>query len=255
MFKKALALFGLLTSMSFAAWDYLPILPKGMGQAVAQFQYSSMDPLSSVDLVAGIRFSAFNWLELSAILPYRVTTSFDGDNEYIEEKVDKMNGIGNITLGLRFQFTETFSVYADAYLPGEETYTESDFFFGVGLQHSSIYTHLIWASDIGLIYGDPWTNQFLKFGTELNVLLGPFVPYAHLDFFYGLESDAPDNGFGYSSDDEGGGNGLLVGPGLKFAFTPQLSVDLSLGFYMGDRFSTEEIDSPTVFAVGIYFTF
>ena len=214
-----------------------------------------MDPLSSVDLVAGIRFSAFNWLELSAILPYRVTTSFDGDNEYIEEKVDKMNGIGNITLGLRFQFTETFSVYADAYLPGEETYTESDFFFGVGLQHSSIYTHLIWASDISLIYGDPWTNQFLKFGTELNVLLGPFVPYAHLDFFYGLESDAPDNGFGYSSDDEGGGNGLLVGPGLKFAFTPQLSVDLSLGFYMGDRFSTEEIDSPTVFAVGIYFTF
>ena len=236
MFKKALALLGLVTSMSFAAWDYLPILPKGMGQAVAQFQYSSMDPLSSVDLVAGIRFSAFNWLELSAILPYRVTTSFDGDNEYIEEKVDKMNGIGNITLGLRFQFTETFSVYADAYLPGEETYTESDFF-------------------ISLISGDPWSNQYLKFGTELNVLLGPVVPYAHLDFFYGLESDAPDNGFGYSSDDEGGGNGLLVGPGLKFAFTPQLSVDLSLGFYMGDRFSTEEIDSPTVFAVGIYFTF
>ena len=119
MLKKALAVLALFTTLSSAAWDYLPILPKGLGQTAFQFEYTSMDPLSSIDLRAGIRFSPLNWLEISAILPYRIATSYDGDEPEIEAMVDEMDGIGNITFGVRFQFTETFSAYVDGYISAD----------------------------------------------------------------------------------------------------------------------------------------
>lgn len=254
MLKKALAILALFTTLSSAAWDYLPILPKGLGQTAFQFEYTSMDPLSSIDLRAGIRYSPLNWFEVSAILPYRIATSYDGDEPEIEAMVDEMDGIGNITFGVRFQFTETFSAYVDGYLPGEKTYTEDTFFLGVGLQHSSIFSHMIWSTDLSFIYGDEWTNMFINFGNELNILFGAVVPYLHVDFIYGLENDSSANGY-YSDEDEGGNNGLVIGPGVKFSLIPNLTLEAVVLFYMGDRFTSEDMDDPMTIGLGIYYTF
>ena len=234
MLKRVLVVLALFTTLSSAAWDYLPILPKGLGQTAFQFEYTSMDPLSSIDLRAGIRFSPLNWLEISAILPYRIATSYDGDEPEIEAMVDEMDGIGNITFGVRFQFTETFSAYVDGYLPGEKAYTEDTFFLGVGLQHSSIFSHMIWSTDLSFIYGDEWTNMFINFGNELN--------------------DSSANGY-YSDEDEGGNNGLVIGPGVKFSLIPNLTLEAVVLFYMGDRFTSEDMDDPMTIGLGIYYTF
>jgi len=254
MLKKAIAVLAFFTTLSSAAWDYLPILPKGLGQTAFQFEYTSMDPLSSIDVKAGVRYSPLSWFEVSAILPYRITTSYDGNEPEFEAMVDEMDGIGNITFGLRFQFTETFSAYVDGYLPGEKTYTEDSFFFGVGLQHSSIFSFMIWSTDISLIYGDAWTNMFVNFGNEINIPFGAFVPYFHMDFIYGLEEEANGSGY-YSDEDEGGNNGLIIGPGFKFSLIPNLTLEAYLAFYMGDRFSSEFMDEPMVIGMSIYYTF
>ena len=68
MFKKLIAGIALFATLSQAAWDNVPILKKGSGQVAAEIEYLSMDPISGIALGAGVRYSALNWLELSAIL-------------------------------------------------------------------------------------------------------------------------------------------------------------------------------------------
>ena len=252
MLKKALAIFCLMTTMSFAAWDYLPILPKSMGQVAVKTAYMSYDPFSALDIDAGVRYSPLNWLELSAMVPYRLFTSADSDIEAINEMADEMNGIGNSTVGLRFQFTETFGAFVDGYFPGNGNYTEDVFFLGFGVQHSSIFSSVIWATDIEFILGDAWRNRFIVIGDELHFLLGKFVPYIHFDIFYGMEETSSD---AYSSD-EGGGNGLLFALGFKASLTTSVVLELAVGFFGGDRFTSEYADdAPMVVDVGMMFFF
>jgi hypothetical protein len=113
---------------------------------------------------------------------------------------------------------------------------------------------MIWSTDLSFIYGDEWTNMFINFGNELNILFGAVVPYLHVDFIYGLENDSSANGY-YSDEDEGGNNGLVIGPGVKFSLIPNLTLEAVVLFYMGDRFTSEDMDDPMTIGLGIYYTF
>ena len=245
MLKKLIACFALCASMSFAAWDNIPILPQGSGQAAAQFGYTSQKPLSGIILNAGVRYSPLSWLELSAIIPYGFYTL---DTQYGDKD---FNGILNSRLGLRFQVSQGFSLFFDLHFPGNSDLASDEFAPEFGLQHSNLFTHVTWAKYVGYMLGDAWSNRYLYFGTELQVSISQFVIYGELRFLIGQENHLSYYGSGHS--DEGGNNGMMASLGLKFNITEQLTVDAHIEIGAGDRFTRKGYEEP--FGIGVAFLY
>ena len=123
MFKKTIATFALLTAISYASWDNLPILQQGEGQTAGQIGYMSMDPVSGPLLAVGVRYSPLSWLEISAKAPFGFF-SIEGNKGYGDSN---SYGIMNVQFGLKFQLSTGFSLYADGYLPGSNDFASSLF--------------------------------------------------------------------------------------------------------------------------------
>ena len=250
MFKKLITCLALFATMSFAAWDNVPILKKGSGQVAGKIGYTSQDPLSGVIVAAGVRYSALNWLELSAFLPFGFySVSSNGLSK-------DFDGLMNAQVGLRFQISQGFGLYVDGHMPGSNELSDDQFAVEFGLQHSNLFSSAIWAKYIGYMLGDPWTNQYLYFGTELQILLNHFVIYSELRILMGQENTNYCSG-GYSCSDEGGSNGFLFGIGVKIDLTDVLTLDISAELGSGDRFRNEELNlgEPYAFGANIFYNF
>ena len=180
----------------------------------------------------GARFSPFSWLELSTIVPFGFF-SIDGTHKGIDES--NLSGIMNPQFGLKFQLSTGFSLYVDGYLPSGNDMGQDNFAVDFGLQHSNIFTSVIGAKYIGYMLGDAWNNQYLHFGTEVDVLFSNFTIYAALNIIKGEEASVS-NCYGgtCSSDDVGGNNGVIFDIGAKFKLSDNVFF-LNCGDYMKDN--------------------
>lgn len=253
MLKKTIATFALLTAMSYASWDNLPILKQGEGQTAGQISYMSMDPFSGPILAVGVRYSPLSWLELSAIAPF----GFFSIDENKEHRDYNLYGIMSAHLGLKFQLSTGFSLYVDGYLPGSNDLAEDEFAVGFGLQHSNLFTSVIWAKYIGYMLGDPWTNQYLHFGTEIDILFSSFSIYAGFDIIIGEEAQRYNCSMsGICSHDDGGSdNGIIVDLGFKIPLTDELTLDAAVEITGGSRFNIDGVDEPMIFSAALFYNF
>ena len=251
MLKKTVATFALLTAMSYASWDNLPILQQGKGQIAGQIGYMSMDPVSGPLLAVGVRYSPLSWLEISTIVPFGF---FSIDSKKYGES--NSYGILNAQFGLKFQLSTGFSLYADGYIPSNNDFAQESFAGDFGLQHSSIFTSVIWAKYIGYMLGDPWTNQYLHFGTEIDILFSSFSIYAGFDIIIGEEAQHYNcNMTGICSHDEGGNNGIIVDLGFKIPLTDELTLDAAVEITGGSRFNIDGVDEPMIFSATLFYNF
>ena len=251
MLKKLISVFAIFVTMSYASWDNLPILKQGEGQTAGQISYKSMDPFSGPILAVGVRYSPLSWLELSAIAPF----GFFSVDENKEHRDYNLYGIMSAHLGLKFQLSTGFSLYVDGYLPGSNDLVEDEFAVGFGLQHSNLFTSVIWAKYIGYMLGDPGTNQYLHFGTEIDILFSSFSIYAGLDIIIGQDSHSSNCGYGRSYSDVGGNNGILVDLGVKIPLTDELTLDVAVEISGGARFNLDGIEEPTIFSATLFYNF
>ncbi len=252
MFKKTVATFALLTAMSYASWDNLPILKQGEGQVAGQIGYMTMDPISGPLLTVGVRYTPLSWLEISAIAPFGFF-SIDGNKEYGDSN---SYGIMNAKFGLKFQLSTGFSLYVDGYLPGSNDLAQDEFAADFGLQHSNIFTSVIWAKSFGYMLGDPWTNNYIHFGTEIDILFSSFTIYAGLNIIMGQETSIGYcGGYGSSCSDEGGNNGILVDLGFKIPLTDEVTLDAAVEISGGDRFNIDGIEEPMTFSATLFYNF
>lgn len=242
MFKKLIAVCALVASASFAAWDYMPALPAGMGQVVVSGQYADADPITQADAEVGVRYSLLSWLELYVKMDYRLFTHVDGDDA-------KVDGLGDLPFGARFQFIPIFNIFVDFVAPtGDDSYNDDDWTYGFGLQHVSLYGKLVWATEIGFtIYNDAADVRAFNVANEWDIILGAFVPYIGLNYVYAFAGESDDDAMGYD-----------VFLGLELGFTERSSIDFSVHF-MGDDFYEDWVfyggDSPLVFNAAFFYTF
>ncbi len=238
MFKKIIAACALVASTSFAAWDYLPILPSGMGQVVVSGQYNDADPLSMMDVEVGARFSLLSWLELYVKMDYRLFTHKDGDDMDVD-------GLGNLPFGARLQFFPSFNIFADFAAPtGDDSYSDEGWMYRFGFQHVSLYGVLAWASEIGFsIYPDEHLRVF-NVANEWDILLGFLNPYIGVNLLYAYNRFADSDALGYD-----------VFLGLILAATEHTSIDFSVHFLGDDYYEINGCDSPIAFNVAFFYTF
>ena len=253
MIKKLIIGFALLATLSHASWDNLPIQKEGSIQIAGQISYMTMDPVSGPMLAAGARFSPLSWLELSAIVPFGI---FSTDSTHKEIDESNLFGIMNSQIGLKFQLSTGFSLYVDGYLPGTNYLKQGNFAVDLGMQHSNIFTSVIWAKYIGYMLGDAWNNQYLHFGTEVDVLFSNFTIYAALNIIKGEEASVS-NCYGgtCSSDDVGGNNGVIFDIGAKIELSDNVTLDASIEITGGNRHKPKEIDEPTAFSISLFYNF
>lgn len=247
MFKKLITCFALFATMSFAAWDNVPILKEGSGQVAGKLGYTSQDPLSGVQIAAGVRYSVLSWLELSAIVPFGFYTL-----ETKEGDLDE-SGLMNSQLGVRFQISKGFSAFIDGFLPASSDLGDDNFAVDFGLQHSNLFTHVTWAKYIGYMLGDPWTNQYIFFGTELQILLNHFIIYSELRIYIGEENSSGCSG--YQCSDEGGDNGFIFALGFKIDLTDELTLDISAELGSGSRFTKNDLGEPYGLSAALFYNF
>ena len=252
MLKKLIVCFALCASISFASWDNLPILQQGEGQTAGQIGYMSMDPVSGPILSFGVRYSPLSWLEISAIAPFGF---FSIDSEKYGDS--ESYGIMNVQFGLKFQLSTGFSLYADGYLPGSNDFAQDNFAGDFGLQHSNLFTRVIWAKYIGYMLGDSRANQYFHFGTELDFLFSSFSIYASLDIIIGEEEAHYYNCsmYGSCSSDVQGNNGIIVDLGFKIPLTDELTLDAAVEITGGSRFNIDGVDEPTIFSATLFYNF
>jgi len=253
MFKKTVATFALLTAMSYASWDNLPILQQGEGQTAGQIGYMSMDPVSGPLLAVGVRYSPLSWLEISAKAPFGFF-SIEGNKGYGDSN---SYGIMNVQFGLKFQLSTGFSLYADGYLPGSNDFAQDNFAGDFGLQHSNLFTRVIWAKYLGYMLGEAQSNQYFHFGTELDFLFSSFSIYASLDIIMGEEEVHYYNCsmYGSCSSDVQGNNGIIVDLGFKIPLTDELTLDATVEITGGSRFNIEGVDEPMIFSAALFYNF
>ena len=252
MFKKTVATFALLTAMSYASWDNLPILQQGEGQTAGQIGYMSMDPVSGPLLAVGVRYSPLSWLEISAKAPFGFF-SIEGNKGYGDSN---SYGIMNVQFGLKFQLSTGFSLYADGYLPGSNDFAQDNFAGDFGLQHSNLFTRVIWAKYLGYMLGEAQSNQYFHFGTEFDFLFSSFSIYASLDIIIGEEAQRYNCSMsGNCSYDEGGSNGIIVDLGFKIPLTDELTLDAAVEITGGSRFNIEGVDEPMIFSAALFYNF
>ena len=243
MLKKIVSICAIVASASFALWDYFPILPSGSGQVVGGIVYNDQDPMTVFGAETGVRYSLTNWFELSMKLDYRFFTHFDGEDA-------KMDGLGNIPVGLRFQLTPGFGIFADVEIPvGDDSFSPDYLSYAFGLQHTSLLGIVAWGSAFGAELNTENSVIIFLLGNELDILLGQFVPYVGFNIYMGED-------FGPQGE---GANGFEIYPGLKFGVTPSLVLDFSVHFFGGDLFTVsyfgEDFDAPTVFSFNVFYTF
>lgn len=242
MLKKIVSICAIVASASFAIWDYFPILPSGSGQVSAELQYSDQDPVTAMGAVAGVRYSLTNWFELYTKLNYRFFTHFDGEDM-------EMDGIGNIPVGLRFQLTPGFGIFADVSIPvGDDSYSSDYLSYAFGLQHTSLIGIVAWGSVFGAELNTDNSLVLFLLGNELDILLGQLVPYVGFNIYMGED-------FGPQGE---GANGFEIYPGLKFGVTPSLVLDFSVHFFGGDLFTVsgdDDLDDPMAFRFAVFYTF
>ena len=252
MFKKLITCSALFATMSFAAWDNVPILKEGSGQVAGKIGYTTQDPLSGVVLAAGARYSVKNWLELSAVLPFGFYTyeTKEGDQDY--------SGLMNAEIGARFQISQGFSLFIDAIAPGGSELASDEFGAHFGLQHSNLFTHVTWAKYVGYMLASG-SNQYFYFGTELQFIFDLFTFYGDFRMMIGQEdriSHCSGSSYSYHCDDvSGGNNGSLIVFGLKFDATDEVTVDASVEFGSGDRFTKTGLDDPFSIGLTVFYNF
>ena len=252
MFKKFIVCLALFATMSFAVWDNVPILKDGSGQVAGKIAYTTQDPLSGVALAIGTRYSVKSWLELSAVLPFGFYTyeSKEGDQDY--------SGLMNAEVGVRFQISQGFSLFADALVPGGSELSSDEFGAHFGLQHSNLFTHVTWAKYIGYMYGND-INQYFYFGTELQFLFNQFSFYGEFRIIIDESariSHCSGSSYSYHCDETGGNNGgTLIALGFKIDATDEVTIDASVEFGQGGRFTQGGLKDPFSIGVAIIYNF
>ena len=247
MIKKLIIGFALLATLSHASWDNLPIQKEGSVQIAGQISYMTMDPVSGPMLAAGARFSPLSWLELSAIVPFGI---FSTDSTHKEIDESNLFGIMNSQFGLKFQLSTGFSLYVDGYLPGTNYLKQGNFAVDLGMQHSNIFTSVIWSKYIGIMLGDEWINEYLHFGTEIDILFKRFTIYTALEIIKGKE--APYNS---STEITSTNFGVIFDIGAKIELSDNVTLDASIEITGGNRHKPKEIDEPTAFSISLFYNF
>ena len=245
MLKKIMIASILATVSSFAAWDLQPVPENHFNQARIGTIYNTFehegDDYSSLDFYAGLRTTIVPNLEIAFNIPYRAFT-------HINEKDQKMDGIGNIGFSTRYQFIPTMNAFFDVSLPvGDKSYLEDDDWrFGIGLQFS---TQINWLLNIGAqveyvqategedseapLYANALAKLVFTIMPEFTPYIGTFV-----DFNLGTFAD---HDYQYSH----GGGDIYIAPfvGAVYEINEAVSVDGSLFF---GKFVNID-DSPKVF--------
>ncbi len=257
MLKKFITSLGLLATLSFAAWDNVPILKQGSGQVAGKIGYYSQDPVSGVTFGAGIRYSPLSWLELSAIIPFGIFSVESQFSSKFDE--DELYGLLNSRLGVRFQISKGFSLYLDGSLPGGDNIaSSSDFSVGFGLQHSNLFSHVTWAKYIGYVASDNSAISHLSFGTELQFLLNVFTIYADLNMIMG--GDSPSicsgyNSYNYHCSESSGGNGYVITLGVKLDLTDNVTLDTDVEISSGSYFERNGLGEPYEIGITLLYNF
>ena len=247
MIKKLIIGFALLATLSHASWDNLPIQKEGSIQIAGQISYMTMDPVSGPMLAAGARFSPFSWLELSAIVPFGI---FSTDSTHKEIDESNLFGIMNSQFGLKFQLSTGFSLYVDGYLPGTNYLKQGNFAVDLGMQHSNIFTSVIWSKYIGIMLGDEWINEYLHFGTEIDILFKSFTIYTALEIIKGKEAL-----YNSSTEVTSTNFGVIFDIGAKIELSDNVTLDASIEITGGNRHKPKEIDEPTAFSISLFYNF
>lgn len=240
MIKKVLVACALAASVSFAEWDYFPILPQGQGQVVGAIGYTDVDPLTWLEGEVGLRFSPFSAMEVYLKFDYRFFSHVDGEDA-------DADGIGNLPFGVKFQLTPQFAVFGDVLLPiGDKSFNDEDeFTFNFGFSHVSTYTSLAWGSEFAATYMTDSDVLVLNIGDEWDLLMGRFVPYFLLNLEYGV----------YMGPGGGDAIGVVASPGAKLSLTEVASLDFSVRFYFGELHEFFRCDDPTQFVLAFFYAF
>lgn len=236
MFKKIFAVCALAATVSFAEWDYFPILPQGHGQVVGSMQYTDANPITWLDGEAGVRYSLLSFMEVYMDFEYRFFVHNDG------EDMDA-DGIGSMPVGVKFQLNPQFALFGDFLLPiGDEDIGYDYLVFAVGISHVNLYTNLAWGSELGVRFYTEDDVYDIHLGDEWDVLLGRFVPY--FAFVYDLNIYS-----GPDTDDYT--NGFELGFGAKFAVSASVTVDFTFSLLFGDMYKIGK-DDPKRFTLAVF---
>jgi hypothetical protein len=166
----AVAVVCLAVSSSFASWSYFP--PKDAGSGEVKLGLGFGMPASktiTLGLDLGASYTIIDGLEASAIIPFPLMSSFDGNS------MDGYAGLGDPIIGVRYWLPMGLGFFVDATIPVDT----DDFVLGAGVQYSTNFTsELSLGSEVGLII--PFADDIymdMAIGLELEYSLGTIAPY------------------------------------------------------------------------------
>lgn len=232
MIRKIFLASALVASTAFASWDLFPVLGNHKGQAkvassLKTYEYLHHD-YSIFGAAASVRYTVIPKLELALDLPYRIMTEDNGKDQ-------NMDGLGNIGLSARYQFTSSMNAFTDVFIPvGDDSYNEKGAWgFNVGAQYSVEFSQMLnFGSELGVNFetkGDDHEAPVFAFGAaELDFRLSPqFTPYIGTNLAVGIGAFKH-----YSYLSSHGGGEVYIEPyiGGTYDINHNISLDVSASF-------------------------
>lgn len=226
MLKKIFLAAAFCATASFATWDKFPVLGNHKGETVVGigFDYERSYDLMQLKPYLGSRYTVLPNLELGVILPYYVNLTMNNDN-----------GLDNPKLMARYQIVPSVNVFLDVLVPISHGYNYYDVWvFSFGAQFSKNFGIVDFGSEVGLSVNLETDDDFsaplrLNYGAEadfkLNIPLTPFVG-ADVQVLMGHITGKNETGKRYN-DNLTGKYAVYPYVGLKYAFTPNLTVQAS----------------------------
>ncbi|MCL2208379.1 MAG: transporter [Fibromonadales bacterium] len=232
--KKVLAAALLCTVSTFAAWDKYPVKPAGKGEATVGVTYEMpAEKVSELNINLGARFSIIEGLEAALMFEPMFTVMNDHDGN------DGPTGLRQPVIGVRYWLPMGVGVFVDVGIPfsGEDYKGGYYTFFQPGVQYSTNLSEQFKigaevGAKISLENGDSKVTppMELGFGLGAEFSLGAVTPFVDLDFKMGLTKSK------FDGEDAADAPGIGIFPevGVIFEISEMLSVDVGVGFGIGE---------------------
>ena len=212
---------------SFATWDKFPVLENHKGETVVGAGFVKQgEPMMLVPYI-GSRYTVLPNLELGLVLPY-----------YVNLNINNENGLSNPLFMARYQFLPTLNAFLDVQVPiSNDPYSSSEWSFNFGAQYSQNFGVVDFGAELGLTVNTSGEDKVspplkLNFGAEVDFNLGvPLTPFIGADALMAIGK--PTDEFGNFGDDLTGDFAVLPYVGLKYTFTPNVSVQASVMTMLG----------------------
>lgn len=241
MFKKIALATAIISSASFATWDYFPVLEARKGTVEAGLYYDWHHEWSQTGIQLGARYSLVQNFEISL-----QSWGLQFWSEHEDDFFDFGQGLRDMTLGFRYQFMPIMNAFIDLNMPlGSNEVTNDEIALYFGAQFSMPFAEapgLALGTEAGALWG--FEHDGYDRGLEVHVggELDYAVPNVGVTPFVGLQlklrltkSSAEDER-GHEHDIKDNGDkqmNLWLGAAVKI--TPQLSAKGQIILRSGDQ--------------------